>query len=76
MPQGKQFFKNNIYPLKFYLFIYFNFFVAELGLRCFMWAFPSCSVVVSGSYSLVAVCGLLIAVASLVVVSLVLENGL
>ena len=51
---------------KFYLFIYL--FLAELHLRCCMWAFSSC-----GERSLlsVAVHGLLTAVASLVV-----EHGL
>ena len=38
-------------------------FLATLGLRCYAQTFSSC---VSGGYTLAAVCGLLIAVASLV----------
>ena len=54
------FFKKNI---SFYFLL-----LAELGLRCSMWAFSSCG---KWAYPLVAVCGLL-----LVVASLVAEHGL
>ena len=53
--------------LKINLFIYL-FFMAALGLRCCMWIFSSCS---EWGLLFIVVCGLLIAVASLVV-----EHGL
>ena len=52
--------------LKFILFIYL--FLTVLGLRCYAWAFSSCG---EQGLLFVAVCGLLIAVASLVA-----EHGL
>ena len=54
----------------FYVFLtkMLPFFLAALGLRCCVWAFPSC---VERGLLFVVVCGLLIAVASLVV-----EHGL
>ena len=55
----------SIYLFIYYKFILFNYlFLAELGLRCGMWAFSSCGE--RGLLS-VAVHGLLTAVASLVV---------
>ena len=52
----------------FYLFIFIYLFMAALGLRCCAQAFSSC---VEQGLLFVAVCGLLIAAASLVV-----EHGL
>ena len=54
--------------VSFFLFFFFNLFLAALGLRCYTWAFSSC-----GERGLLffAVRGLLIAVASLVA-----EHGL
>ena len=42
--------------------MYLHYFLAMVGLRCGTWAFSSC---VELGYSLVAMCGLLIEVASL-----------
>ena len=47
----------------FFLKEFFNLFMAELGLRCYTWAFSSCS---EWGLLFVVVCGLLIVVASLV----------
>ena len=49
-------------------FFFFNLFLAVLGLRCHVWAFSSCG---ERGLLFVVVCGLLIAVASLVA-----EHGL
>ena len=46
-----------------FVFVFFNLFLATLGLHCCLGFFL---VVASGSHSLLAVCGLLVAVASLV----------
>ena len=55
----------NSFNLSFFKFIYFIYlFLAALGLRCCSWAFSSCG---EQGLLFVAVCGLLIAVASLVV---------
>ena len=51
-----------------YMNIFFFFFLATLGLRCCAWAFSSCG---ERGLLFVAVCGLIIAVASLVA-----EHGL
>ena len=55
-----------IYFKIFYLFIYYYdyYLLAALGLRCCAWAFSSCS---EQGLLFIAVCGLLIVVASLVV---------
>ena len=52
--------KSSLYILGF--FIFFCFFLAVLGLHCCAWAFCSCG---EQGLLFVAVCGLLIAVASL-----------
>ena len=62
--------KSSVFVLffSFYLVFYLFYFLAVLGLRCCAWAFSSCG---ERGLLFIAVCGLLIAVASLVV-----EHGL
>ena len=62
--------KKSPYPLETLInvFLFFGFFLAVLGLRCCTWAFSSCS---KWGLLFVAVLGLLIEVASVVV-----EHGL
>ena len=62
----KRLFPNRMEILSYFIFIYL--FLAALGLRCCTWAFSSC---VKRGLLFIAVHGLLIAVASLVV-----EHGL